>query len=205
MTDLDFNRKLKALQDLISTEKQAALRDLHKQDFVSRLNVHLKSRSRPSQARLRFIQRPQVWVLSGIMAVTLAVVFKTVWAPSPYNRSIKALENILTSASQRPVSIPAFPDQRSDISPAESAYYQFEWSMKRILYKVQRENVRDEDIPFLFHNILLGFEKILKSGSTVYSDQRSLFPELGSEIQKLREEKNFQVLFALTLKKLREV
>ncbi len=150
--------------DLIQKEKQEALRDYNEDAFRSRLDQIIAKDTQPSRSYALWFQKPAVAGTSVLLLVFLCWLSTQFFLPS----SLGLEEALIRSTFIRLFSqnktilnrIPPEVDEKYEISPIE----EFEWSIKRVFFAIQRENAPDEDIARSLSQVLQNTTSLFKSG-----------------------------------------
>ncbi len=148
--------------DLIQKEKQEALRDYSEDAFRLQLDQKIVKDSKPSRSYVQWFQRPAV-VGSSILLIVFLVWLSSqvIFPPSPGSEDMGIKQTLIHLFSQNRTilsQIPASVEKRYE----KSAIDEFEWSVKRIIYAVQRENAPDEDIVSSLSQVLLNTAGLIK-------------------------------------------
>ena len=178
--------------DLIQKEKEDALQSFRKEEFDSRLKQRIKEEESKTASPSFFLFRKPV-IATGIMLFLIVlgwVVATQVFAPTPYERDARAVEKALAQAFETHDLIIAQSVPEIEAQPGLDNLHEFEWSLKRVVYSIQRENIPDSDIPQIFSQVLL------KTAQFMDTEDKE-FEELKQESERglLLKERNSQQIF----------
>ena len=132
--------------ELIQKEKQEALRDYREETFRSQLDQKIAKDSQPRRSYVHWFKKPAV-AGSSVMLIALLVWLSTqLFLPSSLGSEEMSIKQTLIHLfSQNRTILNQVPPPVEKVSGL-SAIDEFEWSVKRVIYAIQRENVPDEDI-----------------------------------------------------------
>lgn len=176
---------------LIQKEKEEALQRFRKQDFSSRLKQRIKEEESITPSPSVFWLRKPV-IASGIILLLVAMGWIAVqlFTPTPYERDARAVEKALVQAFETHELVIAQSVPQTEPQPSPDNLLEFEWSLKRVVYSAQRENIPDSDIPQIFRQVLLKAELFRETEDQEPEEQKN-----ESEFGHLFEEKNPQQIF----------
>ena len=132
--------------DLIQKEKQEALREYDENVFRLRLDRKIAEKTKPARSYVRWFQIPAFAGSAVLLILAFGWLSTHIFVPSPPESDVMVLKNTFvqlfnqheTILNQRPFPI----EEASD----KTAIYEFEWSLKRVIFAIQREYFPDEDI-----------------------------------------------------------
>jgi len=151
------NKEIFEFTDLIQKEKEEALQRFRKQEFGSRLKQRIKEKesTRPSPSVFWF-RKPVIAAGIVLLLIVLGWVVSTqVFAPTPYERDARFIKKALAQSFETHELIIAQSVPQIEPQPGSDNLHEFEWSLKRVIYSAQRENIPDSDIPQIFSQVLL--------------------------------------------------
>jgi hypothetical protein len=185
------NKEVFEFTDLIQKEKEEALQKFRKQEFGSRLKQRIKEEESITPSLSVFWFKKPVFA-SGLILLLVAMGWIAVqlFTPTPYERDARAVEKALAQAFETHELLIAQSVPQVESQPDSENLHEFEWSLKRVIYSAQRENISDSDVPQIFSQVLLK--------STLFSeteDNESEELKLKSENGYSFEEKNPQQIF----------
>jgi hypothetical protein len=147
--------------ELIQKEKQEALKEYKEDVFRSQLDQEIAKDSRPSRSFVLWFQRPAVAGSSVLLIAFLIWLSTQFFLPSSMGSKMLIKESLIRLFSQNRTILNQIP------APVEKGYEkslidEFEWSVKRVIYAVQRENAPDEDITRNFSRVLQNTSGLIK-------------------------------------------
>ena len=202
MTEKKFENRSTKMSKIIQLEKQSALEDFRKKDFRAVLEEKINAKAKQKHTVPWPIRKPVPVIVSLILIFIFGVVIKNIVVPSPYEKSQMAFEKILTQTTHifktDEIQAPALSTEDKTLSDVE-------WATKRSLLNLHRKSIPDEEIPFLFFEVLNKVAGDRDYRRVIYEEKESESTRLEQEINKLRNEQNYHQLFLQVLKKLLEV
>jgi len=186
------NKEIFEFTDLIQKEKEKALQRFRKQDFGSRLKQRIKEEDAITPSPSIFWFRKPVIAAGGVLLLIVLgwIVATQLFTLTPYERDARAIENTLAQAFETQELVIAQSVPQTESQPGPDNLHEFEWSLKRVIYSAQRENIPDSDMPQIFSQVLLKaaqFREAEDQGPEEMKDE--------SEFGPLFEEKNPQQTF----------
>jgi hypothetical protein len=178
--------------NLIQKEKEEALKSFRKQDFGSRLKQRIKEEEAKTPSPSIFWFRNPV-IATGIMVLLIVlgwVVATQVFTPTPYEKDAKAVEKALAQAFETHELVLVQSAPQIEPQSGSDNLIEFEWSLKRVIYSAQRENIPDSDIPQIFSQVLLKSTLFREAEDNESEEQKH-----ESENGYLFKEKNQQQIF----------
>ena len=150
--------------DLIQKEKQEALWDYNEDAFRSRLDQKIAKDTKPSRSYVHWFQKPAVAGTLVLLLVFLCWLSTQFFLPSSLGLEEALIRNtfIRLFSQKRTIlnRIPPQVDEEYEISAIE----EFEWSIKRVFFAIQRENAPEEDIARSLSQVLQNTASLFKSG-----------------------------------------
>jgi hypothetical protein len=185
------NKEIFEFTDLIQKEKEEALQRFRKQDFGSRLKQRIKEEDVITPSPSVFWLRKPV-IASGIALILVAAgwIALHLFTPTPYERDARAIEKILAQAFETHELVIAQSAPPIEPQPGSDNLHEFEWSLKRVIYSAQREDIPDSDIPQIFSQVLLNTELFRETEDQEPEEQKNK-----NEFGHLFEERNPQQIF----------
>lgn len=148
------NEEMFEFNNLIQKEKEDALQSFREEDFRSRLSQIIEKESKtpvPTVYRLRKL----VFAVSAVLLlIVLGWVATQIFTPTPYERDARAIEKTLVQALEVHELLVALSIPQIEPRPVSGNLYEFEWSIKRVIYSVQREDIPDSDVPEILSQVL---------------------------------------------------
>jgi hypothetical protein len=134
--------------DLIQKEKEEALRDFNEDAFRMRLNRKLSEKSKPSRLHASWFRKPAIAGSAVLLVLFLGWLSTQIFLPSSSGLEetelhikstlVRLFTQHGTLLNQDPAPI--------DTGPGDTAIHEFQWSIKRVIFAIQRENAQNEDI-----------------------------------------------------------
>jgi len=185
------NKEIFEFTDLIQKEKEEALQRFRKLEFGSRLRQRIKEEESITPSPSVFWFRKPV-IASGAILILVAAGWIAVqlFTLTPHERDARAIEKTLAQAFETHELMIAQTVPPIEPQPGSDNLHEFEWSLKRVIYSAQRENIPDSDIPQIFNQVLL---KAAQFRETEDKEPEEMNEE--SEFGDLFEEKNPQQIF----------
>ncbi len=178
--------------NLIQKEKGEALQRFRNQEFGSRLKQRIKEEElKTPSPSIFWFRKPVIAAGTVLLLMVLGWAISTqLLAPKAYEKDARAVEKALARAFENhelviAQSVPQIESQADLVN-----LHEFEWSLKRVIYSAQRENIPDSDIPQIFSQVLLNAE-LFREREDEESDELKRQIENGH----LFEEKNPQQIF----------
>ena len=141
--------------DLIQKEKEEALRDYRGDSFRLCLNKKIAEDSKPSRSYVQWFRKP-VFAGSTILST------KYFLPSSKVPESVRIKNTFVQLFSQHETILNQSPLQ-VELDAEKSAIYEFEWSLKRVIFSIQRENAPGEDIVQNLSKVLQNSAVLLKA------------------------------------------
>lgn len=185
------NKEIFEFTDLIQKEKEEALRRFRKQEFGTRLRQKIKEEESITPSPFVFwFQKP--FIVSSLILLLVAAGWIAIqlFTPTPYERDSRSIKKALAQAIETHELVIAQSFPSIEPQPGSDNLHEFEWSLKRVIYSAQRENIPDSDIPQILSQVLL---KAAQFRETEDQGPEELKDE--SEFGHLFEEKNPQQIF----------
>ncbi len=185
------NKEIFEFTNLIQKEKEEALRRFRKQEFGSRLRQRIKEVESIMPSPSVFWFRKPV-IASGLILLLVATGWIAVqlFTPTANERDARAIEKALVQAFETHELMIAQSLPQIEPQPGSDSLNEFEWSLKRVVYSIQRENIPDSDIQQIFNQVLL---KAAQFRETEDKEPEEMNEEI--EFGHLFEEKNPQQIF----------
>ncbi len=132
--------------DLIQKEKEEALRDYQEDAFRLRLNKKIAEDSKPSRSYVQWFRKPVFAGSTVLFVIFLGWLSTKYFLPSSFGSEEMRIKNTFVQLfSQYGTILNQIPLQ-VEVDAEKSAISEFEWSLKRVIFAIQRENAPDEDI-----------------------------------------------------------
>jgi hypothetical protein len=150
-------------RELIQKEKQEALREYNEDAFRLRLNQQIDEETKPSRSYVRWFQKPAFAGSAVLLILVFGWLSTQIFRPSSRESEVMHLKNTFvqlfsqheTILNQDPLPI----EEASKIT----AIQEFEWSLKRVILAIQRENFPDEDMSQSLNKVLQNAAVLLKA------------------------------------------
>jgi hypothetical protein len=205
MNDNRFDNGLSEIQNLIQKEKHTALEEFNQKDFGAFLDRRIGARQKIEHPTSLWFKKPVPIMASLLLILVTALILKNIFAPAPYEKSLKVFEEVLARFPNVQKISQAEEIRSPSLSFDEKAFYRFEWSLKRVLFGPHRKSIPDEEIPFLFHEVLSDAAGNMSEKLIAFTEEKPSLSKIEQEINGLRESKNFHLLFSQIIKKFQEV
>ena len=186
------NKEIFEFMDLIRKEKEEALQSFHKEAFRARLERRIEEESKtPSPFGFRF-RRLVIAVSIVLILVVMGWIALQVFIPTRYERNARAIEKTLTRAFESQELLIARSVPQAEPKQEESDIHEFEWSLKRVVYSAQREDITDNDVPRILSHVLQNAPQVREvedekpSGTRSKSEDLSLFKKSDSHQMRYR-------------------
>jgi len=150
----DSNEKeIFKFKELIQKEKKNALQSFRKEDLRSSLKQRIEEEQRKTFSPVVWLRKPVIVAGSVLLLIVLGWILTRAFLPTSYEREARAIRNDLVRAFR----LHGFIEEAKapiEPQPGSENFYELEWSIKRVIYAVQRESITDEDIPQLLRQAL---------------------------------------------------
>jgi hypothetical protein len=150
--------------DLIHKEKQEALRDYNEETFRSRLDQKIAKDTQPSRSYAIWFQKPAVAGTSVLLLVFLCWLSTQFFLPSSLGLEEALIKNTFIHLFNQNRTILNRILPQVDEEYEISAIDEFQWSIKRVFFAIQRENAPDEDISRSLSRVLQNTASLFKTG-----------------------------------------
>jgi len=149
--------------DLIKKEKQKALLNYDEKVILLGLRRKISEESRPSLAEVRWFQKPAIAVGALFLILVFGWLSKEIFLPSTPESDEALLKDTFVQLFIRHGTLldqrQRLVEQRAD----KPAAVEFEWTIKRILYAIQREKAQDSDISESLSRVLQNAPILIKA------------------------------------------
>lgn len=186
------NKESFEFTDLIRKEKEEALLGFHKEAFRARLNRRIEEEPKtPSPFVFRF-RRPVIAVSAVLVLVIIGWIALRVLTSTPYEREARTIEKTLTQVFESQEFLAARSVPQVEPEQEEADIHEFEWSLKRVVYSAQREDITDNDVPRILSQVIQNAPQLREvedekpSGARSRSEDLSLFKESDSHQMRYR-------------------
>ncbi len=132
--------------DLIQREKEDALLDYREDAFRLRLEKRINEDSKPSRSYLSWFQKPAIAGSTVLLILLLGWLSTRYFLPSSQESDVMLLKNTFVQVFSQHDNILNQSPLPAEMGAEKSAIYEFEWSLKRVILAIQRENAPNEDI-----------------------------------------------------------
>ncbi len=153
-TKTSNNKEVFEFTELIQKEKEDALLRFHKEDFRARLNRRIKEESIAPSPSVFWFRKPVIAAGTVLILVILGWIATQIFAPNPYERDARAIEKALAQVFDVHELLVAQRVPQVEPQPGPDNLHEFEWSLKRVVYSAQRENIADSDVPGILSQVL---------------------------------------------------
>lgn len=191
-TDSPNNKEIFEFTDLIRKEKEEALQSFQKEAFRARLKRRIEEESKaPIPFVFRF-RRPVIATGTVLILIVMGWIAFQVFMLTPEERDARAIEKTLVRAFESQEFLIARSVPQAEPAQSESNIHEFEWSLKRVVYSVRREDTADSDVPRILSHVLQNAvqfreaEEETSSGVRSESEDRLLFKDSDSHQMRYR-------------------
>jgi hypothetical protein len=132
--------------DLIQKEKEEALRDYDGDAFRLRLNRKITEESKPSRLYVHWFRKPAIAGSTVLLILFFGWLSTQIFLPLSKDSEEMHLKNTFVQLFSQHGSILNQSPLPVDMASEKSAIYEFEWSIKRVILAIHRENAQDEDM-----------------------------------------------------------
>ena len=132
--------------DLIQKEKEEALRDYQEDAFRLRLNKKIAEDSKPSRSYVQWFRKPVFAGSTVLFVIFLGWLSTKYFLPSSFGSEEMRIKNTFVQLFSQYGTILNQSPLQVEVDAEKSAISEFEWSLKRVIFAIQRENAPDEDI-----------------------------------------------------------
>ena len=149
--------------DLIQKEKEEALRDYNEDAFRLRLNQKTTEETKPSRFYVRWFQKPTFAGSAVLLILVFGWLSTRIFIPSSPEPDVMFLKNTFVQLfNQHETILNQHPFPIEEASE-KTAIHEFEWSLKRVIFAIKRENFQDEDISRSLSRVLQNAAVLLKA------------------------------------------
>jgi hypothetical protein len=180
------NKKIFEFTDLIRKEKEEAFQSFNKEAFRARLKQRIEEESKTPSPFLFRLWRPVIAICTVLVLIVAGWIAFQVFMPTLEERDARAIEKTLFRALESRESLIARSVLQVEPIQGESDIHEFEWSLKRVVYSAQREDIADNDVPRILSQVLQNAPQVREvqdeepSGMRSNSEDELLFKENGS-------------------------
>jgi hypothetical protein len=149
--------------DLIQKEKDAALRDYNEGAFRLQLNQKINEETKTSRSYVSWFQKPAITGSAVLFILLFGWLSTQIFLPpSPVSSEIYIKNTLVQVFSQHGNLLNQSPHP---VEPGteKTAIFEFEWSLKRVILAIQRENAQDEDIAQNLSQVLQNAAVLIKA------------------------------------------
>jgi hypothetical protein len=132
--------------DLIQKEKEEALRDYREETFRLRLDQKIAAENQPSRSYASWFRKPVIAGSTVLLILFLGWLSTQFFLPSSLGSEELRIKNTFIQLFSQHGTILNQTPLQVELGAEKSAISEFEWSLKRVIFAIQRENVQDEDI-----------------------------------------------------------
>ena len=148
--------------DLIQKEKQEALRDYNEDVFRMRLKRKIDEETKPSFSYVRWFRKPAIAGSTALLMIFLVWLSTRFFHPSPQTAEAIRMKSTFVQLFSQHENLLNLNLQPIEQEPQKSAISEFQWSVKRVLYAIQRENASDVDISESLSRVLQNVATLIK-------------------------------------------
>lgn len=149
--------------DLIQKEKQEALREYKEDVFRLRLNQKIAETTKPSRPYVSWFQKPAIAGSAVLLILFLGWLSTQIFLPSFQESEFIHLQNTFVQLFNQHETILNQSPLPREVGSEKTAIQEFEWSLKRVIFAIQREKTPDEDISQSLNKVLQNAAVLLKA------------------------------------------
>ena len=149
--------------DLIQKEKEEALRDYQEETFRLCLNKKIAEDSKPSRLYVQWFRKPVFAGSTVLFIIFLGWLSTKIFLPSSFGSEEMHIKNTFVQLFSQHGTILNQSPLQVELDAEKSAIYEFEWSLKRVIFAIQRENAPDEDIARNLSKVLQNSAFLIKA------------------------------------------
>ena len=142
--------------DLIQKEKDAALRDYNEDAFRLQLNQKINEETKTSRSYVSWFQKPAIAGSTVILILFFGWLSTQIFLPSSQESDVFLLKNTFVQVFSQHGNLLNQSPLPVERGTEKTAIHEFEWSLKRVILAIHRENAPDEDI---FQNLSTVLQK----------------------------------------------
>ena len=157
--------------DLIQKEKEEALRDYQEDAFRLRLNKKIAEDSKPSRSYVQWFRKPVFAGSTVLFVIFLGWLSTKYFLPSSFGSEEMRIKNTFVQLFSQYGTILNQSPLQVEVDAEKSAISEFEWSLKRVIFAIQRENAPDEDI-------VQNLSKVLQNSAALFKAEKGKSGEL---------------------------
>jgi len=139
---------------LIQKEKEDALRDYREDVFRLRLNQKITEGNQPSRSYTSWFRKPAIAGIAILFILFFGWLSTQIFLPSSLGSEEMRIKNTFVQLFSQHRTILNQSLQPIELESNKSAIYEFEWSVKRVIFAIQREQAPDEDIAQSLRKVL---------------------------------------------------
>jgi hypothetical protein len=173
--------------------------------FSTRLEKRSQIDKKPKTYISGFFLRPLPVAVFLVIIILSTLIYRQLTSPSTYKKGIESLAQIMMKTTNMESLSLTRESQALKLSPIEKGFAHLEWSIQRVLYGLHRESITDEQIPIIIFKVLQKRKTKDLDKVNFYELEEPAFFPYEKEIQKLRHNNNYNMLFSQIIKKLQEV
>jgi hypothetical protein len=132
--------------DLIRKEKEEALRDYREDAFRLRLDRKIAEEYQPSRSYASWFRKPAIAGSTVLLILFFGWLSTQIFLPSSRESDALILKNTFVQLFNQHASILDQSLQPIERGSDISAIDEFQWSLKRVIYAILKENAPDVDI-----------------------------------------------------------
>ena len=132
--------------DLIKKEKQEALQDFNEHVLRSGLDRRITEETKPSRLNVNWFRRPAIAGSSVLLIIFLGWLIAQFFQPSSQLTEASRIKNTFVQLFTQQETMLSQSFQPVDIGSNGSENDEFEWTVKRVIYAIQREKSVGVDI-----------------------------------------------------------
>ena len=157
--------------DLIQKEKQEALRDYNEDAFCLRLSRRIDEEKKPSRPYVHWFRKPAIAGCTVLFLVFLVWLSSRFYGPFSQAGEVIRIKNTFVRLFEQHENLLNLNLQPTEQESQSSAVMEFQWSVKRVLYAIQREKAPDVDISESLCHVLQDSAALIKNEKNINGEQ----------------------------------
>ena len=150
--------------ELIRKEKDEALLEFSEDTFRQSLDSKIAEKKRPRRSYVSFFRRPAVAGTAVFFMIFLVWLTSRLFLLAPLGSEEKQIQNTFVQLFSQHGTILDRMLQPIEQESNRTAMYEFQWTVKRIIYAIQKENAREQDISESLNRVLQNAAVLIKAG-----------------------------------------
>ena len=149
--------------DLIQKEKEEALREYREDSFRLLLNKKIAEENQPSRSYASWFRKPAIAGSTVLLILFIGWLSTKYFLPSSFGSEEMRIKNTFVQLFSQHGNILNQSPLQVEVDAEKSAISEFEWSLKRVIFAIQRENALGEDIVQNLSKVLQNSAALIKA------------------------------------------